>query len=75
VPIDLETILQCVENTKPQIEAQAFDLATEKLTQLCHDGRPASAYGRGADNKVLRSADDGGLEFQNKNQMEQYKFR
>ena len=78
VPIDLETILQSTveEHEAADPEAQAFDLATEKLANSVMMVGLLPAYGRVArQQSFCDRRDDGGLEFKNKNHMEQHKFR
>ena len=55
VPIDLETILQSTvdENESADPEAQAFDLATEKLANSVMMVGLLPAYGRSPDNNVF----------------------
>src|SRR5262249_11326456 len=55
VPIDLETILQSAAegHETSDLEAQAFDLATEKLANSVMMVGLLPAYGRSPDNKVF----------------------
>ena len=55
VPIDLETILQSTadEHEAADPEAQAFDLATEKLANSVMMVGLLPAYGRSPDNNVF----------------------